>query len=188
MRRLRRARTARKLSQRVLAARAGVSFRTVQQLEAGRHDPRLSTLTKVASALGYPPRALERALERRLAAAPDSVLDASERVGRGAAGDWKIHLFNFVDAFRRRPRASLVAEPPAPEAPPRVRALFACVVEALCEKAGRPAPDWCAAIGPLPEPWFVSGVESLKAFAIVESPLAFRRRRIFVLENFLERA
>ncbi|NCO37375.1 MAG: hypothetical protein COZ06_23865 [Armatimonadetes bacterium CG_4_10_14_3_um_filter_66_18] len=41
---------------------------------------------------------------------------------------------------------------------------------------------------PLPEPWFVSGIENLKATALVESPTHFRKRRIFVLGNFLERA
>jgi hypothetical protein len=37
------------------------------------------------------------------------------------------------------------------------------------------------------DPWFVSGMESLKAIALVESPLPFRLRKIFVLENFLSR-
>lgn len=40
----------------------------------------------------------------------------------------------------------------------------------------------------LPEPWFVAGVENLKATALVESPLPFRRNNIFVLGNFLSRA
>jgi hypothetical protein len=39
----------------------------------------------------------------------------------------------------------------------------------------------------LEEPWFVTGIENLKAMAIVESPVFFRRRLIFVLENFLSR-
>jgi hypothetical protein len=37
------------------------------------------------------------------------------------------------------------------------------------------------------DPWFVSGMENLKAITLVESPLHFRRRKIFVLGNFLSR-
>jgi hypothetical protein len=40
----------------------------------------------------------------------------------------------------------------------------------------------------LPRPWFVAGVENLKATALVESPLPFRRNNVFVLGNFLSRA
>jgi hypothetical protein len=37
------------------------------------------------------------------------------------------------------------------------------------------------------DPWFVSGMENINAIALVESPLQFRIRKIFVLENFLIR-
>jgi hypothetical protein len=40
----------------------------------------------------------------------------------------------------------------------------------------------------LDSPWFVAGIENLKASALVESPVRFRKRNIFVLANFLERA
>ena len=50
------------------------------------------------------------------------------------------------------------------------------------------APAWAAGCHFLPEPWFVSGVESLKATALVEAPLAFRRNNVFVLGNFMSRA
>lgn len=36
-------------------------------------------------------------------------------------------------------------------------------------------------------PWFVSGMENLKAIASAESPLSFRWRKIFVMEIFLSR-
>ena len=49
-------------------------------------------------------------------------------------------------------------------------------------------PQWTAAVGCLDRPWFVSGFESLKASALVESPVPFRSRNVFVLANFLERA
>ena len=46
----------------------------------------------------------------------------------------------------------------------------------------------CAGVGALATPWFVAGVENLKALALVESPTHFRKRNIFVLGNFLSRA
>jgi transcriptional regulator with XRE-family HTH domain len=52
MRRLRELRKQRGFSIRGLAKRAGVSLATIQNLEAGTFDPRLSTLRKLAKALG----------------------------------------------------------------------------------------------------------------------------------------
>jgi hypothetical protein len=49
------------------------------------------------------------------------------------------------------------------------------------------APQWLEQIPECEEPWFVSGLERLKAITIVQSPLRFRMRKIFVLENFLSR-
>jgi transcriptional regulator with XRE-family HTH domain len=176
------------MSQRGLAGKAGVSFRTIQLLEGGGHDWRVSTLDKVARALGIPGRAVERAVRRSLGREPDSVADISERIGLEGGTSWTVHLFNFVDAFRRRPRPELIADPPDPETPERIRGLIASTVETLCDGAGLAAPGWCAAIGPLAAPWFVSGVESLKALALVQSPVHFRKRNLFVLDNFLDRA
>jgi len=48
-------------------------------------------------------------------------------------------------------------------------------------------PGWILEVPACKDPWFVSGMESLKAIALVESPLQFRIRKIFVLENFLSR-
>jgi hypothetical protein len=66
--------------------------------------------------------------------------------------------------------------------------LSASIVDALCHEQGVEAPDWPSAVGVLPDPWFVSGTENLKASALLESPVRFRRRNIFVLSNFLSRA
>jgi transcriptional regulator with XRE-family HTH domain len=41
-------------TQPVLARRAGVSHGYIARLETGRHDPKLSTLAKLAKALGVP--------------------------------------------------------------------------------------------------------------------------------------
>jgi transcriptional regulator with XRE-family HTH domain len=49
---LRQIREERGLSQRELAARAGVVKSTIYEAEAGRHIPRIQTLEKLADALG----------------------------------------------------------------------------------------------------------------------------------------
>ena len=111
-------------------------------------------------------------------------------VGRSMSAEpdlWQIYLGEFVDEFRRRTDSQLVIEAPPSGMPRRLRALLASVVEALCAEKGLASPAWCEEVGPMPEPWFVAGMESLKASALVESPVFFRKRNIFVLGNFLSR-
>ena len=57
-RRLKRMRKFRRLTQARLAARAGLSLGYVARLEIGRHAPKLSTLRRLARALGVPPAGL----------------------------------------------------------------------------------------------------------------------------------
>jgi len=49
--RLKQLRSERGITQAVLARRAGVTLSYIGRLETGRHDPQLSTLTKLAKAL-----------------------------------------------------------------------------------------------------------------------------------------
>ena len=66
-------------------------------------------------------------------------------------------------------------------------ALLASTAEALCDELSFEPPGWLAKIPECEQPYFVGGFENLKAISIVESPLRFRIRKIFVLENFLSR-
>lgn len=178
---LRSAREKAGLSQRGLAAKAGVAFRTVQLLEAGKHDARFSTVDKLSEALG---------LSKPTAFAPagDTLAEAAERVLQDGFDSWKVHFFDFVDAFRRSPSPAAVERAPSLASDLRVLALFASAVETLCADLDVPPPLWCAGVRPLEEPWFVSGVETLKVSALLESPAAFRRRGVYVMSGFLDRA
>src|SRR6266511_3801604 len=80
--------------------------------------------------------------------------------------NWSVHLMDFVDDFRYYRDQRMIEEPFELEIKP---------------------PEWILAVPAPRDPWFVSGMESLKAIALVESPLPFRLRKIFVLENFLSR-
>lgn len=99
---------------------------------------------------------------------------------------WRIYLMNFVDDFRYYKDRRAMAEPFV-LAGDKMDALLASTAEALCDEMGFAAPEWLAKVPACDEPYFVSGFENLKAISIVESPLRFRLRKIFVLENFLSR-
>ncbi len=107
-------------------------------------------------------------------------------------GNIKFLLANFIDEFNQsdiNKKIELVKSFPFPKITNKKYAAYiSATVEELCYRSNLNIPDWvfkkkyC-----LKEPFFVGGFESLKAFLIVESPLPFRRRNIFVSENVLKR-
>ncbi len=101
--------------------------------------------------------------------------------------NWVIHLMNFVDDFRFHKNVSAVAEP-FDLSDEKMDALIASTATYLCDELGIDTPRWIFDVPACTHPWFVSGMESLKAIALAESPVQFRIRKIFVLENFLSRA
>jgi len=175
-------------SQRRLARLAGVSFGSVQLIESGKHDPQLSTLQKIATSLGFPKDSIKKRIEDLFQTPTESIAVISQQIAAEGEASWKGWMFDFVDAFRTTPGQELIQSPPAETCPPKIKALLASTVEALCEEKGVTIPEWCEAVPILSAPWFISGVESLKPSALVESPTHFRKRNIFVLENFLRRA
>lgn len=100
---------------------------------------------------------------------------------------WRLPLMDFVDDFRHH-RDIQALHDPFPTRDPAVDALLASTAESLCREMNLPSPDWIACIPASPSAWFVSGFDSLRAIALVESPVDFRVRKIFVHENFLSRA
>ncbi len=99
---------------------------------------------------------------------------------------WKIHLMDFVDEFRQARDGRAIREPFA-LSDDKMDALLASTAEALCDELRLEPPAWLASVAACREPYFVAGFENLKAAALVQSPLRFRIRKVFVLENFLNR-
>ena len=99
---------------------------------------------------------------------------------------WRVFLMDFVDDFRHYKNPEMIAEPFEP-GDDKIDALLASTAEYLCDELKMKIPAWLDDVRPCGEPFFVSGIENLKARAIVESPLRFRIRKIFVLEDFLSR-
>jgi hypothetical protein len=100
--------------------------------------------------------------------------------------NWQVYLMDFVDEFRHSKDLCAIEEPFKLSGDEK-DALLASTAEALCDELGVNVPTWLSEVPACREPYFVSGLENLKATAIVESPLRFRMRKIFVLENFLSR-
>ncbi len=71
---------------------------------------------------------------------------------------------------------------PAPEVPlsPLSSNLVAAMVEYAAQRKGIEPPGWTATIQPLDRPWFASDLRSLHPYLMVHSPVAFRRRNLFV--------
>lgn len=99
---------------------------------------------------------------------------------------WLIPFMEFVDDFRRSKDVTLVSTPFESQGG-NFDALLASTGEYLCNELNLKIPDWLWDVPACKHPWFVADLENLKAIAIVESPVYFRRRKIFVLENFLDR-
>ncbi len=100
--------------------------------------------------------------------------------------NWRIPFMEFVDDLRRTRNHSLI-EKPLILSDENIDSLLASTVEYLCDELGIETPGWVWEVPSCKEPWFVSGYDNLKAISIAESPVFFRRRKIFVLENFLSR-
>ncbi len=101
--------------------------------------------------------------------------------------DW-VPFFDAVDEVRRSQRFEPLKRLYSRSRRTRERALLNSTACALAAELGEAPPWWAMRSLALPEPWFVSGMENLKASALVESPIPFRRNNIFVLGNFLSRA
>jgi hypothetical protein len=99
---------------------------------------------------------------------------------------WKIPLMDFVDDFRYYKDEQAIAKPFELSDEDK-DAVFAGVIETLCDELGIQIPSWLTDVPPCGRPLFLSGMESLKAIAIVQSPVRFRIRKVFVMENFLSR-
>lgn len=103
---------------------------------------------------------------------------------------------DLLDDFRQRrvtpeEKIALVRDSPVwleTEKHADCNAYLAAVAETLCREAGLPPPAWTElACCFLKRPWFACGLETLKALLLVESPVPFRRRNLFVSANALSR-
>ncbi|MNU47202.1 hypothetical protein D3C71_360840 [compost metagenome] len=121
---------------------------------------------------------------------PQTLYDVSKQV---AAGDMEFGpaVREFLDTFYGSDdtkRAAIIRGRPLRLNPVR-DAYLAATAEHLALQYDLEVPEWTEHQGnELDRAHFSGGLESLKAILIVESPMAFRRRLLFVSANALDRA
>jgi hypothetical protein len=94
--------------------------------------------------------------------------------------------FDKATAYERR---LMVENRPPTTGEARYDALLAALVEHLCTGAGMPTPRWVDDPERFVEPWwFVAGLRSLQASALVQSPISFARRGVFICAGALSYA
>lgn len=120
---------------------------------------------------------------------PESIAEIAQRArNRSQAFDAAVR--EFLDEWQGMTgagHAAAIAAEPAPAG--RVHdAYLAALAEHLALSDRLRVPEWTEEPGRfLSEPFFAGGLESLKATLLVESPLAFRRRLIFISADGLSR-
>lgn len=114
----------------------------------------------------------------------NTIRQTQESMLEDSENKW-IYLMDFVDNFRYYKDMTAVKDAVVTGKDGDLEALLTSVVEYLCDELEIDPPEWTSNIPACKDPCFVHGMENLKAISIVESPLRFRIRKIFVLENFL---
>lgn len=103
-------------------------------------------------------------------------------------------LREFLDEFERSPSPAALRAEPRPLAGrlpdgERWDAYLAATAELLALRQGWPAPAWVCGPGRrLATPWFALPGHALRNIPLVESPVPFRARNLFVSANAPSRA
>lgn len=105
-----------------------------------------------------------------------------------AGGVPRMLIGEFIDDFNhacREEKERLTADVPVILAREHLRVYLAAVVDHLCHRDQVRVPEWTADFS-LKSPKFYGG-DALKAVLLLESPVAFRRRNLFVSSNAVMR-
>lgn len=84
--------------------------------------------------------------------------------------------------------AAAVAEADLDGLSPFLRNYVAAMAELAAFRRGVAAPAWAREVEPLEEPWFAAPLRSLRPHLLRSSPIAFKRRNLFVDASVDDRA
>lgn len=101
---------------------------------------------------------------------------------------FSLYVGDFLDAYYSATaddRSNMIAQEPVMLRPYRLSVYLAAMAEHLAYHDGLPVPEWTKNYS-LETPYFYGG-ERMKAILLIESPIAFRRRNLYVSENALSR-
>lgn len=175
------------LSVRALAEAAGVAASTVHRIEQGELGPTMETLAHIVEAAGFRLRVdaqvdysagivgLARSIRPDIAAGDYSgpVRKAAELATR------------FVGAAQEGRRRMITARPPE-TGDPRWDAFLAGLAEWLAVRVGMPAPAWVYDDSRyLGRGWWVTPMESLRAWEYAGSPMSFQSRGVYLHRDSL---
>lgn len=184
---LRQVRTERRLSQRELARRAGVTPATISDIERGRRQPTLPLLGRIVTAAAGPRVALRLVDPAGAKAIADAAAVAlAEGDGEGALRAvlslWDLLLRN--DSTRVK---AVVGDRPALIGEPPWDAFIAAVVEEACARHGIAAPTWTGEPARYCSPArHLSAVPAMHELEEATAPEAFRRHGVYVAAAALE--
>lgn len=109
----------------------------------------------------------------------------------GAHGDFRVAVREFLDEYGLRPsplRTDAIAARPVSTGQARHDAYLAALGEHLALRDDLSVPAWTGEPGRfLDNFWFVSPTPGFRAIALARSPVAFRRRGIFITPDALDR-
>ncbi len=119
---------------------------------------------------------------------------ASSRINGASGGrpaekgvsNW-VRFFDAVDSVRRTGHFGQLHHIARSTRITREKALVIAAARELAGELRLPFPSWAISPLVLGRPYFVSGMENLRATALQESPAQFRLSHVFVLGNFLSR-
>lgn len=118
------------------------------------------------------------------------------QAGEPAAAAWRFGILQTLDDYRSTLRrggaaaaAGVFADEPAPTGSQELDAAFAALADHLAATDGWTPPAWAAhPARSLPGPWFATTPDLFRDEAVSDSPLAFRKRGIFITLRALSRA
>jgi transcriptional regulator with XRE-family HTH domain len=188
------ARHRRGLTQRELATRAGVPQSTIAAIEAGRRNPTVDLLTRIAErgrlGLGLrvtrAPRDSAAATGRRVAEALTTA-DHDPRWREDAALRAVLDLRDRLLRADDLALAPLVADPPGLSGSGRWDAFIAGVVEEICCRADRNPPPWTQEPERFTRPfWYLADGETFREWERLTVPAALLRHGVLAAAKELE--
>jgi transcriptional regulator with XRE-family HTH domain len=187
------------LTQRALAAKADVPQPTIAEIEAGRREPSMTLLSRLAEATGYelkleleplPPRgavATANRIRDLLAGAEDDGLSPPQR--EDAALRAAIDFRNALASAGASDFTRLVATPPGLTGDTRWDAFIAAAVEDEAATRSVTGPRWTDERARFTRPlWYLSENRALHAWELATAPGAFVRHGVLAAREELESA
>lgn len=173
------------LTQRALAARAGLHQPNLAAVESGRRDATFSTVAQLVASSGSV-LCVVPAATTTVAEVANDIRQLLERDEPAAFRAW----LGLSDELRSRDRATCVAiavTPPLPCGDDRYDALIAALVEHWMRRRGLPVPRWVSGVTMRSQTeWWIEDIESLHDLIRTNTPPAFARRNIYIDRSELE--